>query len=417
MRIAVVGTGISGLVCAHLLGSRHDITVFDSAGRPGGHSHTVPVVVNGREFDVDTGFLVYNERTYPGLVRLFGELGIETKPSDMSFSVSDEATGLEYRGTSLNSVFAQRRNLGHAQFLRMLADVVRFQRNGRRLLLDPPDSNYLLSDMLAEGNWSTPFTEWYLVPLGASIWSADPTTFTQMPAVTLLRFFERHGMLSRGGKPAWRTVCGGSVRYVDAALAPVRAVGRLRLESPVEHILRTDAGVELRCGGGRPERFDHVIVATHSDQAMAILADATRAEKEVLGEIRYQPNQVTLHTDIRLMPTNRRAWAAWNFHRPAYPSDRVTMTYNLNLLQGVPESSPVFVTLNRDEDIDPNKVLRTFAYSHPVLDSAAVAAQTRWGEINGNGPISFCGAYWGSGFHEDGLQSALAVCRQLGVHW
>ncbi len=417
MHIAVVGTGISGLVCTHLLGPNHDLTVFEADSRPGGHSHTTTVSIEGGSVPVDTGFLVYNERTYPGLVRLLAELGIATKPSDMSFSVSDEVSGIEYRGTSCNSIFAQRRNVSRPRFLRMIADVARFHRAGRHLLLDPPDDGYTLADMLAEGRWSRAFVQWYLVPLGSSIWSADPTTFTQMPATTLLRFFERHGMLSMGDKPAWRTVDGGSVRYVEAILGPVRKAGRLRLGAPVEQILRTDEGVEVRCEGTRRERFDHVIVATHSDQALGLIADASRIEKDVLGDVRYQRNHVSLHTDARLMPRNRRAWAAWNYHRPAVPSRQVTMTYHLNRLQGLATSTPVLVTLNRDEEIDPDKVLRRFEYSHPVIDALAVAAQARHGEISGHNRLSFCGAYWGSGFHEDGLQSAVAVCARLGVRW
>jgi predicted NAD/FAD-binding protein len=417
MRIAVIGTGISGLFCTHLIGRHHDLTVFEAESRPGGHSHTTTVSIDGQGVPVDTGFLVYNERTYPGLARLLGELGIPTKPSDMSFSVSDEESGIEYRATSHNSIFAQRRNVSRPQFLRMIADVARFHRAGRRLLVDPPGDGYTLADMLAEGRWSRAFVQWYLVPLGSSIWSADPTTFTQMPATTLLRFFERHGMLSMGDKPVWRTVDGGSVRYVEAILGPVRQAGRLRLAAPVEHILRTDEGVEVRCEGTSPELFDHVIVATHSDQASALIADASRIEKDVLGDIRYQRNQVSLHTDARLMPRNRRAWAAWNYHRPAVLSRQVTMTYHLNRLQGLTTSTPVLVTLNRDEAIDPGKVLRSFEYSHPVIDAVAVAAQARHGEISGRNRLSFCGAYCGSGFHEDGLQSAVAVCAQLGVRW
>ena len=417
MRIAVVGTGISGLVCAHLLAPRHDVTVFEADSRPGGHSHTVHVSVDDRELAVDTGFLVYNERTYPGLVRLFDELGVATEPSDMSFSVSDPASGLEFRGTSANSVFAQRRNLVNPAFLRMLVDVTRFNRAGRRLLMDPPGPDYTLADMLADGRWSEAFREWYLVPLGSSIWSADPTTFTRMPVATLTRFFERHGMLATGDKPSWRTVSGGSVHYVEAVLAPIRAADRLRLSSPVDRITSTEDGVELQCRGQRTESFDHVVVATHSDQALAMLADATPTEKEVLGDIAYQCNRVTLHTDARLMPKSRRAWAAWNYHRPATPTDRVTLTYHLNQLQGLPTATPVLVTLNREADIDPSTVLRTFDYAHPVMDSATVAAQARHSQISGRRGVSFCGAYWGSGFHEDGLQSALAVCGGLGVRW
>ncbi len=438
MQVAVVGTRIAGLTCAHVLSPHHDVTVFEAEDRPGGHTHTVEVTVTGaagaaevtgagsRTLAVDTGFLVYNERTYPGLVRLFAELGIATEPSDMSFSVADEVTGIEYRGTSVGSVFAQRRNLLRPAFLRMLADVVRFNRAGQRVLArrtstGTADLGYTLADLLAEGRWSEGFADWYLVPLGSSIWSADPTTFTQMPAATLFRFFDRHGMLSLGDKPAWRTVTGGARHYVDAVLAPLRDRGRLRLSSPVLRLLRSDDGVEVTSGnadtGTSTEWFDHVIVATHSDQALSMLADATPAEKEILGSIRYQPNHVTLHTDGRLMPENRRAWAAWNYHRPAAHLDRVTMTYYLNQLQGIESPIPFLVTLNRAPEIDPAAVLRTFEYSHPVIDAAAVAAQSRHREISGHHGVSFCGAYWASGFHEDGLQSALRVCRELGVDW
>lgn len=412
----MIGTGISGVLCAHMLGARHQVTVFEADHRPGGHTHTVPVEIGGRNLQVDTGFLVYNERTYPGLVKLFRQLGVRTQLTDMSFSVSDEETGLEYGGTRLRSLFAQRGNMANPGFLRMLADVVRFHRAGRRLLEDPPDIEYTLADLLRDGRWSKGFVNWFLLPLGASLWSADPEDFTRMPAVVVLRFFERHGMLSSGDKPAWRTVTGGAFHYVDAALAPIREAGRLRLSSPVDHLLRHDDGVEVRTHQGSTEQFDHVVVATHSDQAVAMLADASRLEKEVLGAIKYQPNSVVLHTDHHLMPSNRRAWAAWNYHRPAAPADRVTMTYDVSRLQQLDTAIPVLVTLNRDDAIDPSKVLRRFDYAHPMLDTAAVAAQARHHEISGTGSVSYCGAYWGMGFHEDGVQSALTVCRALGVH-
>jgi predicted NAD/FAD-binding protein len=417
MRIAIVGSGVSGLVCAHLLSTRHDVTLFEADDRPGGHAHTVEVEIDARTLQVDTGFLVYNERTYPGLVRLFETLGIDTQPSDMSFSVVDERTGLEYGGPAVASLFAQRRNLLRPAFLRMLADVARFHRAGQALLASPPALSYTLADLLEDGRWSRSFIEWYLLPLGSSIWSADPGAFARMSAVMVLRFFDRHGMLSFGGKPSWRTVSGGSRRYVDAIVAPLEAEGRLRLSSPVEHVLRGDDGVTLRTKAGRLDVFDHVVLATHSDQALAMVADASKAEKETLGALGYQDNSVILHTDERLMPANRRAWAAWNYHRPTGGSDRVTMTYLLNRLQGFDELAPVMVTLNRDEEIEPSKVLRRFEYAHPVLDAAAVKAQERHAEISGSGSLSFCGAYWGSGFHEDGLQSAVAVCRALGVGW
>ncbi len=417
MRIAIVGSGVSGLVCAHLLSEHHDVTLFEADDRPGGHAHTVEVEIGARPLQVDTGFLVYNERTYPGLVRLFETLGIDTQPSDMSFSVVDERSGLEYAGPAVASLFAQRRNLLRPDFLRMLRDVVRFHRAGQALLANPPALSYTLADLLEDGRWSRSFIEWYLLPLGSSIWSADPGAFTRMSAAMVLRFFDRHGMLSFGAKPSWRTVSGGSKRYVDAIVAPLEAKGRVRLSSPVEHLLRGDDGVTLRTKAGRVDVFDHVVLATHSDQALAMVADASKAEKETLGALGYQANSVILHTDERLMPRNRHTWAAWNYHRPTGGSDRVTMTYLLNRLQGFNDLAPVMVTLNRDEEIDPRKVLRTFEYAHPVLDAAAVRAQERHAEISGSGLLSFCGAYWGSGFHEDGLQSAVAVCRALGVDW
>jgi len=417
MRIAIVGSGVSGLVCAHLLSKHHDVTLYEVDGRPGGHAHTVPIEIEGRQLNVDTGFLVYNERTYPGLVRLFATLGIATQPSDMSFSVVDERTGLEYGGPALRAVLAQWRNLLRPAFLRMLLDVARFHRAGQALLAAPPEPSYTLEDLLADGRWSRSFIEWYLLPLGSSIWSADPGAFTRMSAAMVLRFFDRHGMLSFGGKPAWRTVSGGSSSYVDAIVAPLEAEGRVRMSSPVEHVLRGEDGVTLRTKAGTVEVFEHVVLATHSDQALAMMADATKAEKETLGAFGYQPNSVILHTDERLMPSTRQAWAAWNYHRPSSGSDRVTMTYLLNRLQGFNDLAPVMITLNRDEEIDARKVLRTFEYAHPVLDAAAVRAQGRHAEISGSGMLSFCGAYWGSGFHEDGLQSALAVCRGLGAGW
>jgi len=417
VRVAVIGSGISGMVCAHVLGKSHEVTVIEAEPRPGGHAHTASVQVDGERLAVDTGFLVYNEENYPGLVRLFSDLGVVTKPSDMSFSVSDAVTGLEYRGSSLSALFAQRRNIARPDFLRMLVEVARFHRVAGRLLEAPPPPGTTLATVLSAGRWSKGFIDWYLVPLGASIWSADPSTFLQMPAEPVIGFFRRHGMLSFGTAPQWRTVDGGATRYVEAVLAPVRAAGRLQLGSPVIQVVRHGDGVDVRCHGGQLQRFDHVVMATHSDQALAALADPSPVEKDVLGAIGYQPNRVVLHTDESLMPRCRRAWAAWNYHRSATPSDRVTMTYWLNKLQSLPTASPVLITLNREDDIDPLKVIGAYDYSHPVLDVEAVAAQQRHDEVSGHRHTSYCGAYWGSGFHEDGVQSALAVCANLNVRW
>jgi uncharacterized protein len=410
MRIAIVGTGVSGLVCAHLLSRSHDVTLFEADDRPGGHAHTVRVDLPDGSFDVDTGFLVYNERNYPGLVNLFADLGVATKPSDMSFGVCDEVSGLEWKGTSFDTVFAQRRNLVRPVFLRMLSDIVRFNRRARALLDQATDTSVSLGDLLETGRWSSPFLNWYLVPMGTSIWSADPSTFLHMPAVTFARFFANHGLLEYGNQPAWRTVDGGSKRYVDAILTPLgRAV---LLDDPVTKITRTDDEVEIHTAGG-PARFDQIVVATHSDQALSLLSDPSAVEREVLGAIRYQANRATLHTDERLLPANRKAWASWNYHRLADQPTVATLTYRMRSLQGVDSRDELLVTLNRDAAIDPAKVLGTFDYAHPVYDSGAIAAQTRHEELNGRNRTWFAGAYWGYGFHEDGVQSARVVCRRL----
>jgi len=410
MTIAIVGTGVSGLVCAHLLARSHDVTLFEADDRPGGHAHTVRVDLPDGTFDVDTGFLVYNERNYPGLIALFEDLGVATKPSDMSFGVRDEVSGLEWKGTSFGTVFAQRRNLVRPAFLRMLGDVVRFNRRARALLDGPPDASLSLGDLLEEGRWSSPFLDWYLVPMGSSIWSADPSTFLDMPAVTFARFFANHGLLEYGNQPGWRTVDGGSRTYVDAVLARLRT--RVRLHEPVTKITRTADEVELHTSSG-PERFDQVVVATHSDQALELLSDPSRAERDVLGAIRYQDNRATLHTDVRLLPANRRAWASWNYHRVADPRGRATLTYRLRSLQGITSDDELLITLNRDDAIDPSTVLRSFDYAHPVYDRGAIAAQARHQELNGRNRTWFAGAYWGYGFHEDGVESARVVCRRL----
>jgi uncharacterized protein len=410
MRIAIVGSGVSGLVCAHVLGRRHRVTVFEADDRPGGHAHTVRVDLADETHEVDTGFLVYNERNYPGLVRLFESLGVPTKASDMSFSVSDDDSGIEWRGTSLTTLFAQRRNAVRPAFLRMLADVVRFNRLARALVSAPEQPGLSLADLLAAGRFSSRFVQWYLVPLGSSIWSADPSTFLDMPAVTFARFFDNHGLLRYGDQPSWRTVAGGSRRYVEAIAKPL---GReLRLASPVSKISRRDDEVELHSEAGL-ERFDHVVVATHSDQALNLLSDPSPQERQVLGAIRFQSNRATLHTDARLLPRNRRAWASWNYHRLIDQPDRATLTYRLRSLQGIESAHEILVTLNRDDAIRDEQVLGRFDYAHPVFDRPAIAAQRRHEELNGQRRTWFCGAYWGFGFHEDGVQSALTVCRRL----
>jgi predicted NAD/FAD-binding protein len=412
----VVGSGVAGLVSAHLLDEKHDVTLFEGDHRAGGHTNTVKVEVDGEVYTVDTGFIVYNERTYPAFVRLLLHLGVETKDSDMSFSVSDERTGLEWRGTSLSTLFAQQRNVANPAFHRMLLDVVRFNRAARRLAADDnADPDLTLGEFLDHGRWSRQLVDWYLVPLGSAIWSADPASFAEIPVATFARFFDNHGLLRLGEQPRWRTIGGGAAHYVEAILRPL--AGRVHLGARVEKVVRrpVDGTVELRTEAGDLAEFDHVVFAIHSDQALRLLADPSDAEREILGSIRYQPNRATLHTDERFLPRARRAWASWNYHRTGVDTGRAMVTYDLNRLQGIESTRRILLTLNREDDIDPSTILASFDYDHPVLDAAAVRAQRRRDEISGQRGTSFAGAYWGCGFHEDGVQSALHVARALGV--
>jgi uncharacterized protein len=414
MRIAIVGTGISGLVCAHVLHPRHDLTIFEADSYVGGHSNTVRVDLDDETHHVDTGFIVHNDRNYPNLVRLFAELGVATQPSTMSFSVSDPRTGLEYRGTNLNTVFAQRANLLRPSFLRMLADIVRFNRAAQRLLAGGGHTDEPLEAFVARHGYSRAFVDRFLVPLGASIWSADPETFTRFPAAAYARFMDNHGLLDLRGMPRWRTVTGGSQRYVEAVTAPF--ADRIRLRTPVHKVVR-DTGrdtVEVVSARG-PETFDRIILASHSDQTLRLLADPSAAEAEILGAIRYQPNVATLHTDDRFLPRNRRARASWNYHLAAGDGRSSTLTYWMNALQSIESRHQLLVTLNRHDDIEPDRVLGRFEYAHPVLDCAALSAQRRRAEIQGVRGTYFAGAYWEYGFHEDGVRSALDVCRVLGA--
>jgi len=412
VNIAIVGSGVSGLACAHLLHPRHDVTVFEADDRAGGHANTVTVPLASGEYQVDTGFIVYNETNYPLFTRLLDRLGVGSRPSDMSFSVSDEEAGLEWRGSSPATVFAQPANLVRPAFLRMLADIGRFNRRMRRLLTTPPDFDVTLADFLADGNFSAPFIDWYLVPLASAIWSADPATIAEFPAASLVRFFDNHGLLSVRHQLRWRTVVGGSENYVAAIARPLGR--RLRLRAPVSKLVRRADGVEVASPAGGIEEFDHVIVATHSDQALRLLSDPTRTERDVLGAIGYRPNVATLHTDASLLPRRPRARASWNWHRLS-GSTVPTLTYDLGRLQGIESGVPICLTLNRPEAVDPRSVIETMTYWHPVFDAAALRAQQRHSHISGQDRISYCGAYWGFGFHEDGMASAQRVCAQLGV--
>lgn len=409
MRIAIVGSGVSGLVCAHLLRRYHDVTLFEADARAGGHAHTMSVSVEGVTHYVDTGFIVYNERNYPLVTGLFSELGVRTRPSDMSFAMADDAADVEWCGTSLRTVFSQPRNIVRPKFLRMLGDIRRFNRSARRLLNEPEDLGYTLEEFLEGGRYSSSFIEWYLVPMGAAIWSADPAEFLQFPAAAFIRFFDNHGLLGIRGRPEWRSVVGGSKQYVDAITAPLGE--GLRLATPVRHVARRDEGVAVTTDEG-VEVFDHVIMATHSDQVLRVLDSPTALEREILSSIRYRANEATVHTDERLMPRRRRARASWNWRQRRDPH-AATLTYDLTRLQGLDTARSLYLTLNQSNAIDPDHVLAHMTYWHPVFDSVAMRAQRRHGEISGRDRISFAGAYWGYGFHEDGARSAVEVCRSL----
>jgi len=417
LRIAIVGSGVSGLVCAHLLHADHDVTVFEADSRPGGHANTVTVDLDGESHQVDTGFIVYNQANYPGFTRLLDRLGVPTQPSDMSFSVSADDASFEYRGLGPNRLYAQRSNLLRPGFHRFLADILRFNRAARGLL-DGGDREITLAQFVQDGGYSGRLSEHYLVPIGSAIWSADPGTFAAMPARTFAQFFHHHGLL--GGflkRPQWRTVVGGSARYVEAITGPLG--DRLRLGTPVEKVVRTGRGVEIVSPTGL-EGFDAVVLATHSDQALELLGDPTPAEREILGALPYQYNTATLHWDASVLPRRRRAWASWNYHLPEAPAGPgepgvARVTYYMNRLQALESRHHICVTLNDDGRVDPDKVLARFDYDHPVLDGRAVAAQRRRGEIQGRSGTYFAGAYWNHGFHEDGVQSALDVGRHFGV--
>ena len=411
MRIAVVGTGIAGLMAAHRLQGDHDLTVYEADDRVGGHTHTVEVEEDGRPLAVDTGFIVFNHGNYPRFSALLDELGVASRPSDMSFSVRDERTGMEYRGSSLDTLFAQRRNLVRPAFHRMVWDIARFYREAPRVVGAGDDSS--LGDYLREGGYGRLFRENHLLPMAAALWSTDVAGIEAMPLRFLVRFLENHGMMRFRGRPAWRVVEGGSSSYVRPLVRPFG--DRIRLSTPVETLRRGPGGPEIVARDGSRERFDRVVVATHADQALRLLGDPSPAEREILGAFRTQRNDVALHTDVRLLPRARRAWSSWNYHVTREPRDVPTVTYHMNQLQGFSAREQYLVTLNRTPEIDPARVLRTFVYHHPIFDRASVAAQARLGEIDGVRDTWFVGAWRGFGFHEDGARSgeeaAAAISR------
>ena len=410
MKIAIVGTGVSGLVAAHLLHREHELTVYEAGSRIGGHANTVRVDLGDETHRVDTGFIVFNDRNYPNFEALLAELGVATQPSQMSFSVSDGRGEFEYAGTP-RGLFARPSHLLSPTFLAMLREWRRFNREARALI-GINGTAPSLGAWLEEKGFSRHFVERLIVPQASAVWSADPEQMWSFPASFMAEFFDNHGMFSLSDRPRWRTVSGGSTSYVEAISAPWR--NRVRLRAPVRRIVRREGGVRIEAEDRESEDFDQVVVATHSDQALALLADPSQAEREILGAIPYQRNEAVLHTDASLLPCRRAAWSSWNFHLTPEPARGSTVTYWMNNLQRLHSRHQLLVTLNRGEEIDPDKVLRRFSYEHPVYTAEGVAAQARHAEISGPARNThFAGAYWGWGFHEDGVLSAIRACERL----
>jgi uncharacterized protein len=412
VRIAIVGAGVSGLVAAHLLHREHEIVVYEANAYAGGHTNTIRVDTEHETHHVDTGFIVMNDRNYPNFTRLLDRLGVRRQPAHMSFSVAAEGHDFEYSGTP-RGLFCQPGNIANPRFQRMIVDLLRFNRALARLL-EGEESGESMQDFLSRHRFSRAFVERLIVPQLSAVWSADPRQAGSFPARFIAEFFANHGMLGFRDRPRWSTVAGGSARYVEALTAPFRE--RIRLRVPVDSVTRHDGRVEIAAAGCAPESFDHVIIAAHSDQALRMLGDATPRERELLGAIRYQPNEAVLHTDSTLLPRRRAARSAWNFHLLREPKPLSTVTYYMNHLQRLSADRDFCVTLNRTEAIDPAKIIRTIPYAHPMYTPRGVAAQAEHGSISAlSRRTHYCGAYWGWGFHEDGVLSAMRACAPFGV--
>lgn len=429
MRIAIIGSGIAGNTLALHLYKTHDITVYEANSHIGGHTHTHNIEIDQQKYSVDTGFIVFNDRTYPEFIQLLEQYKVAWQPSHMSFSVRCEATGLEYNGTTLNSLFAQRSNLFKPSFYQMIRDILRFNKTSLELLdLNIKGHNIKghnnkdygdeisMGNYLKLNNYGQRFINQYIIPMGAAIWSTDATQMLQFPARFFVRFFHHHGMLSVNNRPQWRTITGGSARYVEAITEPFKQ--SIKLNTAVKNVKRNAIDVEITLQNGDIAQFDYVFFACHSDEALRMLTDSTKAENEILKAIPYQQNSVYLHTDINLMPKRKLAWAAWNYHLPKTPSNKVPnnkvlVTYNMNILQNIDCPQPILVTLNHTDNINPAKIIKRLQYTHPVFTIAGAAAQARHAEISGQNRTGYAGAYWLNGFHEDGVKSALTALQHF----
>ena len=410
MKIAVIGTGIAGNVAAHELSREHEVTVYEASDYVGGHTNTHDISIDGRDYTIDTGFIVFNYRTYPEFTRLLNNMNVEVQPTNMSFSVKHEGIGLEYNGNTLNSMFAQRSNIFRPSFLRMIKDILRFNREAVKSL-DHEDAELPLGEYLRKHNYCDEFKHHYIIPMGAAIWSTEASRMQSFPARFFIRFFHNHGLLSVNDRPIWHVIKGGSREYLKPLIRPFAS--RIRIGTPVQKIKRYPGHVEIFTDSYGKEHYDAVFVATHSNTALDIIDHPTSAEKQVLGAIPYQTNEAVLHTDISLLPQRRLAWAAWNYHILKENRDRVALTYNMNILQGIESPVTFNVTLNNSDAIDPSKIIKRVQYEHPVFTPDSVTAQQCHDKINGTGLTWYCGAYWRNGFHEDGVASALDAVKHF----
>ena len=404
MKIAIIGSGIAGNVAAYHLNKEHDITLFEQNSHIGGHTHTHSISDATGELNIDTGFIVLNDRTYPNFIKLLDELDVDIQKSEMRFSVKCEHTRLEYNGNNLNTLFAQRSNLFSPRFYRMISDILRFNREAAEFI-NNTGSDQSLGDFLHNGNYSEIFINKYIVPMGAAIWSTNPEDMFSFPARFFFKFFLNHGLLSVNNRPQWYVIKGGSNNYVKKLIKSFK--DRIRTKCPVDKIVRYDDHVEIHTQRHGVERFDCVFIASHSDQALTMLQNPSAQERSTLAAIQYQKNEAVLHTDKSLLPIRKNAWASWNYHIPKDARSNVALTYNMNILQGLDSDSTYCVTLNYTDQIDEGKILKTIEYHHPVFTAESIIAQDNHRLINGTGRTYYCGAYWRNGFHEDGVVSAL----------
>lgn len=412
MKVAVIGSGIAGLTCAHYLSTDYEVWVYEANRKVGGHTATVDVQVGTRRYAIDTGFIVFNDWTYPKFIALMDELGVSSKPTAMGFSVRDPESGLEYSGTNLDTLFAQRRNLFSRPFIGMVRDILRFNREAvADLESGQIDDSQTLGTYLERSGYSEKFIRHYLAAMGSAIWSADCATILEFPVSFFVRFFKNHGLLSVKERPQWRVIEGGSREYLRPLCA--RFSERISTDNAVVNVVRNRrSGVTLQMADGQRLLFDQVVFATHSDQALALLEEPSAAEQDILGAIPYQKNEVVLHTDTRMLPRNTKTWSSWNYTL-GQTTERAVVTYNMNILQGIEAPETFCVTLNNSAAINPHKILGQFQYDHPVFSRDGMRAQQRWQEINGVANTWYCGAYWHNGFHEDGVVSALRVANAL----